>query len=90
MDEDISFSRDTSLDESGASSSKSGNRGSFVCNPLVGDWVEVLYDGVTYTGIVVERDEQDWKIRCLNYRKDCYYTLFFIRMVILLSEAQYS
>ena len=55
MDEDISFSRDTSLDESGASSSKSGNRGSFVCNPLVGDWVEVLYDGVTYNG----RDEQE-------------------------------
>ena len=55
MDEDISFSRDTSLDESGASSSKSGNRGSFVCNPLVGDWVEMSNDGVTYN----ERDEQE-------------------------------
>ena len=76
MDEDISFSRVRSLDESESSSSKSGNRGSFVCYPLVGDWVEVLYHGMTYTRIVVERDEQEWKIRCLNYRKDGYYTLF--------------
>lgn len=67
-DDEISFSREVLLEEhQGGSSSKHGSKMSFIYRPSIGKWVEVPYDGEIYTCVVIAKEDDEWKIRCLTY-----------------------
>ena len=48
---------------------------SFVYRPSIGEWVEVTYDGEIYTGVVIAKEDDEWKIRYLTCLPNGYYHL---------------
>ena len=85
-EDDISFSREEITTDSEPCCSMFAEKSSYVCNPSIGDWVLVKYNRETYTGVVSEKEDEEWKIRCLIRKRDGYLYLESDRVSVWYEE----
>ena len=75
--EEVVFRNEENVDEPEAGSS--GLRKvvdvSSVYRPIIGEWVNVVYDEEIFTGVVTEEENDEWEIRCLICQSNGYYRL---------------